>query len=410
MQTRDGPLCNLSEARPPASPKLQRGEKGDPRISIIAPTGSHGYPYYIGACARFLEANLDGILPEPSHLAGVSSGGIAMASVMPWTRRNMSILLDVTGNLKPGDIYEYSSFLKQRLGTIIALGIADHFTDILFNKLRKKNRNAAYFLKGMEVFIGIGLEIIFLHQFIATPSLFSTKPLKHLLEKNLDFRGIYNSKIRLDLITVDRKSGQSEIFSNQLKTEIDFEEWQAYFLDGLLASSSIPGYFPPILRNSMELVDGGILTSAPIRQARKVNADIIVLLLPRGFNDRGTNGRNGNKSAIENLHECWYLTGQEALRKSVESHQKVNQNILVLKEFLEKEQSEELRKITDRFSFSRKKYIPIILVPPDTPIPDMGFQDFDKEGLMVSMEAGYRAMDMAIPKILEEVKKLEFSA
>ncbi len=46
----------------------------------------------------------------------------------------------------------------------------------------------------------------------------------------------------------------------------------------LLASTALPGIFPPISENNMELIDGGVLNDAPISKAIELGAKTIVLL------------------------------------------------------------------------------------------------------------------------------------
>lgn len=46
--------------------------------------------------------------------------------------------------------------------------------------------------------------------------------------------------------------------------------------EAVLASSAIPGVFPPVIRNGHELVDGGWVHNVPVGPARKLGADFVI--------------------------------------------------------------------------------------------------------------------------------------
>jgi len=47
-------------------------------------------------------------------------------------------------------------------------------------------------------------------------------------------------------------------------------------LPAVLATTAVPGLFPPIEMNGYRLVDGGVLNNLPVRQVREMGADIIL--------------------------------------------------------------------------------------------------------------------------------------
>lgn len=49
-------------------------------------------------------------------------------------------------------------------------------------------------------------------------------------------------------------------------------------VDGVLASISIPGIFPPVERNNRLLVDGGVLANVPARELRSNGADFVIAI------------------------------------------------------------------------------------------------------------------------------------
>ena len=389
------------------------------RISVIASAGSTGYPYYIGALARLFEATDNRELPEPYHMAGASAGALALASVLPWSQKTISKALEVTRNLTPHEIYGYSSFLKTRLGSIAMIKIANHFSQEFIKKVFRKldDERFYYLFKTGELTLDGILTTLLIYEIFGMPSLFSGKPLYELLKKNMgdSFRGIFNSIIKLDVISVDRKTGKQILFTNYLPEHKNIDEIvrNKFFLKGLLSSASLPGFFPPVVEGDMELVDGGVVTSIPINRAIKINPspDIVLLLLYKHPEDH-SNGKHGN-SAIQNLHDCYLITGHEAARRNVETFMSTNNDLEVLRELLEHEKQkdrtqqelDEFNSVINKFSFAGRKRIPIVIVQPDKEVPNIGFSEFNKQDLMLSMDIGCAAMDKAIPRIKEVLKE-----
>lgn len=53
-------------------------------------------------------------------------------------------------------------------------------------------------------------------------------------------------------------------------------------VDGILPSISIPGIFPPVERDGMLLVDGGVLAEVPVRELRSQGAGFVIAVRLRG--------------------------------------------------------------------------------------------------------------------------------
>lgn len=47
-------------------------------------------------------------------------------------------------------------------------------------------------------------------------------------------------------------------------------------IDGVLASASLPGIFPPVVRGKKLLVDGYVLANIPVQELRQQGADFII--------------------------------------------------------------------------------------------------------------------------------------
>jgi NTE family protein len=79
--------------------------------------------------------------------------------------------------------------------------------------------------------------------------------LRHVIETNIPFRNIEDAKIPFSVIATDASNGE----------EVRLESGPV--VDAVLASSAIPGVFPPVSINGHTLIDGGIAANAPISQA-----------------------------------------------------------------------------------------------------------------------------------------------
>lgn len=102
------------------------------------------------------------------------------------------------------------------------------------------------------------------------PSLFSAEPLRRLIEANLGYADLLDTRIELHLVSTDLSSGVEVMLSS------------GDAVSAVVASAAIPGIFPPVYRAGRVLIDGGIAEHAAIRHAIDCGADE-VYLLPTGF-------------------------------------------------------------------------------------------------------------------------------
>ena len=98
----------------------------------------------------------------------------------------------------------------------------------------------------------------------------SPKNLKKIISDHFKFNRIEETKIPLYLTTTDINTGDEVVFNKGLISE------------ALLASTSIPGIFPPLSMGERLLVDGGLVNNTPISSAVKLGAEKVVVF-PIGF-------------------------------------------------------------------------------------------------------------------------------
>jgi NTE family protein len=101
-------------------------------------------------------------------------------------------------------------------------------------------------------------------------SLFSNRGLRRLIEKHLRFARLEDAAIPLHVIATNELDGKDVVLSSGDPVE------------AVLASAAIPALYPPIERDGMVLVDGGIANNAPISHAAALGCDDVVVL-PTGY-------------------------------------------------------------------------------------------------------------------------------
>jgi NTE family protein len=97
------------------------------------------------------------------------------------------------------------------------------------------------------------------------PSLMSLAGLKNLLVDFLGTKEIEDLPIPFAATSVDIKSGKEYIIH------------KGNVIQAILASTAIPGVFPPVQRGDLQLVDGGILDPVPVSLARWLNPGLPVV-------------------------------------------------------------------------------------------------------------------------------------
>jgi len=99
------------------------------------------------------------------------------------------------------------------------------------------------------------------------PSVFSAQRLRELLRSRLPVRSFDELRIPLAVVATDLESGDAVVL-----TEGDLVE-------AILASTALPGLFPPVLWQGRKLVDGGLSNNVPIDLAVAHGAQRVVGML-----------------------------------------------------------------------------------------------------------------------------------
>lgn len=96
-------------------------------------------------------------------------------------------------------------------------------------------------------------------------SLLRTDRLRSILRHELQLRSFSDLQIPVALVATDLRTGRQVV--------LDRKSSDLELTDAILASSAVPGLFPPILKGSGYLVDGGVVNNLPVAAARALAAD-----------------------------------------------------------------------------------------------------------------------------------------
>lgn len=94
--------------------------------------------------------------------------------------------------------------------------------------------------------------------------------LRRLLQVNLRYQRLEQAQIPVHVVATDMLLGREVLLS------------RGPVVDAVLASTAIPGVFPPVTIDGRQLIDGGVANNTPISSAIRLGATRIVVL-PTGF-------------------------------------------------------------------------------------------------------------------------------
>jgi NTE family protein len=100
--------------------------------------------------------------------------------------------------------------------------------------------------------------------------LFDNEALRALLERHIAYKLLEQAAIPVHIVATDVLTGDEVVLS------------QGPVIEAILASSAIPGIFPPVRIDGRDLVDGGVANNTPISTAIRLGAKRLIVL-PTGF-------------------------------------------------------------------------------------------------------------------------------
>jgi len=103
-----------------------------------------------------------------------------------------------------------------------------------------------------------------------TKHVISNAGLRSILQKNLPYERLEQAPVPVHVVTTDLKTGRAVVLSS------------GPIVPALLASTAIPGVFPPVTIGRRELIDGGVAGHNPIAAAIDLGASRVIVL-PIGY-------------------------------------------------------------------------------------------------------------------------------
>ncbi len=113
----------------------------------------------------------------------------------------------------------------------------------------------------------VGSRWQFLRLLTGASSVFSNRSLRNLLRRRLPVRTFSELRVPLAIVATELEAGQTVVL-----TEGDL-------VDAILASTALPGLFPPIHWKGRRLVDGGLSNNVPIDLAVERGAQRVIGML-----------------------------------------------------------------------------------------------------------------------------------
>ena len=141
-------------------------------------------------------------------------------------------------------------------GALTAAMLADGRLDRLEALWKTVTREQVYALRPGVLFAGLLPGWLTLVALNGAGSLLDPAPLRELITGSVDLDRVRASPTRLLIVTADLARRTARLFDNSTVT-----------VDALMATSAVPGAFPPVALDGGVLVDGGLIARAPVLEA-----------------------------------------------------------------------------------------------------------------------------------------------
>jgi NTE family protein len=132
----------------------------------------------------------------------------------------------------------------------------------------------------------------------------SSDGVRSLLERHLPYRSFDQTRIPLHIVCAELVTGEEVVLS------------QGPVIEAVLASTAIPGVFPPVSVQGRALIDGVVAAGTPIATARRLGA-ARVIVLPCGF---ACAAKSVSRRALGRAMHAITLLGARQLRQDFERY------------------------------------------------------------------------------------------
>lgn len=196
-------------------------------------------------------------------LGGGGARGLAHIGVLKVLERE-NIPIDLITGTSIGAIIGGAYALKKDISAIEKIAekyskISEFNIDFSFSEKERKDK--LFFLKKMSDFLKKGY---ILNLELRRKYIDEGEEIKKIIKDLVGDKAFTDTKIPFAVVAADLVKGEKVILN------------QGKLFDALLASSSIPGMFPPVILDKKILVDGGIVDVVPIQAAQSLGANFVI--------------------------------------------------------------------------------------------------------------------------------------
>jgi len=196
-------------------------------------------------------------------LGGGGARGLAHIGVLKVLERE-NIPIDLITGTSMGAIIGGAYALKKDISAIEKIAekyskISEFNIDFSFSEKERKDK--LFFLKKMSDFLKKGY---ILNLELRRKYIDEGEEIKKIIKDLVGDKAFTDTKIPFAVVAADLVKGEKVILN------------QGKLFDALLASSSIPGMFPPVILDKKILVDGGIVDVVPIQAAQSLGANFVI--------------------------------------------------------------------------------------------------------------------------------------
>ena len=196
-------------------------------------------------------------------LGGGGARGLAHIGVLKVLERE-NIPIDLITGTSMGAIIGGAYALNKDISAIEKIAekyskISEFNIDFSFNE--KEREDKPFFLKKMSDFLKKGY---ILNLELRRKYIDEGEGIKKIIKDLVGDKAFTDTKIPFAVVAADLVKGEKVILN------------QGKLFDALLASSSIPGMFPPVILDKKILVDGGIVDVVPIQAAQSLGANFVI--------------------------------------------------------------------------------------------------------------------------------------
>lgn len=258
-------------------PRRRRGEK---RQAVVISGGGARAAYGVGVMKALFNGESPATNYEPLNpdiYAGTSAGAFNAAFLVARPEADaataLAYLEDLWLNeLTREDATSGNQVFRYRLDPFRLLNpqnLAENSNEVFAALMDDASYVAQdWFRRGLNFFLTDGSLERRVMELFDISLLFSVTPLESLLKDVLSLEGIRDSDKELRIATTNWRTGEVKIFENK-------EMVEGIGHQTILASSSLPGIFPPVNIGGAPYVDGGVVMNTPLKPAIEAGAETL---------------------------------------------------------------------------------------------------------------------------------------